>query len=175
MSLVLFNLAIRQLFIQPMTYPYSKKSSLFFTVFFTGIILISIPFLVKSINNKDNVYWLISLWDLPYILMLIYIILKQLIPAFTNKPALEINVDGITSFVKNVSISWSDIENIDLKSGKTSAALYITFKWETDHGNYIRIPLGFVAGSDDEIYDTAIKRFKVKGERLKQIKLMIVI
>jgi len=87
-------------------------------------------------------------------------VIKYLIPALQNKVALELNKTGIVSYIKNVVIEWKDIERIDLRTTRTSSLLYITFKWETDHGNYIRIPLGPVGGSDSDIYNNAIDYLK---------------
>ncbi len=121
----------------------------------------SIPNLIKFIQANDVVNWrVILIFDFLFVLLSVYIVIKKLIPAFQGKVALELNSTGLTSYTKNVSIEWKEIEDIEQRSGKTSSSLYITFKWETDHGRNIRIPLGFVDGSDSKIYDTVLTYFK---------------
>ncbi|MEO6849359.1 MAG: hypothetical protein ABI203_00335 [Mucilaginibacter sp.] len=147
---------------QSVTYPYSKTSSLIVTLLPTAIILLSISQLKKFIYAHEATNALMILgFDFLFFVLLSYIIIKQLLPAFKGKIALEINSTGIISFAKNVTIGWSDIERIEFQNpAKASASLYITFKFETDHGNDIRIPLGFVRGVDSKIYETAIDFFK---------------
>jgi hypothetical protein len=96
--------------------------------------------------------------------MLIYLIVKQLIPALKGKLALEINSGGIVSYVKNVEIVWKDIQEIDQVTGKTSSAINIKFKYKTDRGNHIRIGLGFIGGDDSEIYNTIISFYEKAKE-----------
>ena len=146
---------------QTIIYRYNKISSSIFTIGLLGITVCSLPSLIKFVNNHDTINWLLILvFDLLFFLMLLYIVIKYWIPALQNKVALELNRTGIISYAKNVTIEWKDIERIELKTTRTSSLLYITFKWETDHGNYIRIPLGYVGGNDSDIYDEAINYLK---------------
>jgi hypothetical protein len=146
---------------QTIVYRYNKISSSVFVIGLLGIILCSLPSIINFLNAYDTVNWLLILiFDFLFFLMLLYIVIKQWIPALQNKAALEISKTGIISYTKNVTIEWKDVENIDLRTTRTSSLLYITFRWQTDHGNYIRIPLGFVSGSDEEIYSYAADYFK---------------
>ena len=133
-----------------------------------GMIIMSIPHIIKFIYANDTTNWLlIIVFDFLLLIMLIYIIIKQLIPAIKGKIALEINSVGIISYVKNVEIEWKDIQEINTITGKTSSAIDIKFKWETDYGNQIRIGLGFIEGNDSKIYDTMISFFeKIQKNRM---------
>ncbi|MHB8208444.1 MAG: hypothetical protein ACYDDY_13705 [Mucilaginibacter sp.] len=91
--------------------------------------------------------------------MAVIVVVKYTIPAILGQIALELNNEELVSYMRNVSIPWNDIEDIDLRSGKSSSSLYITFKVETDHGSHIRIPLQFVMGKDEDIYET-VKAYK---------------
>ena len=143
------------------TFQYSRISSLLFTILPLGIILMSVPNLIKFIKTHDTTNWLLILsFDFFFLLLLVYIIFKQLVPALQGKIALEINQDGIISYVRNFDISWEDVQRIELKTGKSSSSLYITFKYETDHGRNLRISLGFVDGNESQIYDTVITYFE---------------
>jgi len=142
---------------QTIAYPYSKVSGIFFSALLLAIISMSIPHLIKFINNHELTNWVfILIFDFVITLILLYIVIKQLIPALKNQIALELNETGLVSYAKNVIIEWKDIKDVRLIMGKSSSALELNFKWKTDHGNYIRIPLGFVKGNDSKIYDTIL-------------------
>jgi hypothetical protein len=114
---------------EKVTFSYNRISSLLFTILPLGIIALSVPNLLKFINEHDTINWfLIVLFDFCFLLIVIYIIIKQLIPSLQGKVAFEIDAIGITSYTKNVIIKWGDIKTIELGSGQTSSSLYITFK-----------------------------------------------
>jgi hypothetical protein len=130
------------------------------TVFMMGIVGWSIPHLLKFAQAKDvESCLLIAAFDLCFIIMLTIVVIKYTIPALQGRIALELNDDEMVSYMRNVSIPWDDIEDIDLRTGKSSASLYITFKVDTNHGSHIRIPLQFIKGNDEEIYE-AVKTYK---------------
>jgi len=146
---------------QTTNYIYSKTNSILFTALLGGLIIFSVPHLINFIYNGNSLNWsLLLIFDLFILLMLLYIIIKALIPAILNKVALELNQTSIISYAKGINIEWKNIEKIQLRSGRSSSALYITFKYETDHGNYIRIPLGLVQGNDEEIYSKILDYLK---------------
>ncbi|MDB4924689.1 MAG: hypothetical protein JWR23_745 [Mucilaginibacter sp.] len=121
----------------------------------------SIPHLIKFIVIGDFVNWgLILFVDLLLIAMFVYLFVKYFIPAFQNKIALEINSEEIISYIKDVSIKWSDVKEVTTVSGRYSSSLYIKFKYETDHGDSIRIGLQYIKGDNEKIYDTAILYFE---------------
>jgi len=140
---------------QPVKYFYSIKNSSFFTILFTGIIVISIPRIIKFVEAHDTANWLLIVaFDLIFLIMLLYVLVKQLIPALKCKVALEINSEGIAAHAKNTTIEWRDVYDIEYISGKTVASIGIYLKSGNERGNYIRIGLGFVAGDESKIYDT---------------------
>jgi len=121
----------------------------------------SIPNLLRFIHERDTTNWLLILsFDLCFLLLAAYVIVKQLVPALQGKIAFEIDETGITSYVKSVVIKWEEIKEIELRRGRTSSSLYITFKWDTDHGSHLRIALGFVEGDDSKIRDKVIVYFE---------------
>ena len=137
------------------TYRYSKINSTLFVVLCAGMIGISIPNLIHFVNIQNSTNWeLILVFDFAFAVMLLYMMVKQFIPAMQGKIALEINPIGIISYVKNINIEWKDIKDVDFRTGKSSSSLYITFKYETDRGDHVRIPLAFIAGNDSKIYNT---------------------
>jgi len=146
---------------QTTNYIYSKTNSILFTALLGGLIIFSVPHLINFIYNGNSLNWsLLLIFDLFILLMLLYIIIKALIPAIQNKVVLELNQTSIISYAKDINIEWKNIEKIQLKSGRSSSALYIIFKYETERGSYIRIPLGFVQGNDEEIYNNALDYLK---------------
>ena len=150
---------------QPVKYFYSKLNSFPFTILLTGIIILSIPHIIKFVYANDMTNWLLIItFDFLLLVILIYLIVKQLIPAIKGKVALEINSVGIISYVKNIEVLWKDIQEIDQVTGKTSSAINIKFKYKTDRGNHIRIGLGFIGGDDSEIYNTIISFFEKSKE-----------
>ncbi|WP_461464197.1 hypothetical protein [Mucilaginibacter sp.] len=145
---------------QPITYPYSRTSTYLSTAFIIGVVVWSIPHLLKFVEASDvKDYMLIVAFDVTFIVMAVIVVVKYTIPAILGQIALELNNEELVSYMRNVSIPWNDIEDIDLRSGKSSSSLYITFKVETDHGSHIRIPLQFVMGKDEDIYET-VKAYK---------------
>lgn len=136
-------------------YPYSKKNSLFYTAVFSGVTFFFVPTIIRSINT-DNFTWLLFLLVLACLPMLIWLLVKQLIPALRGAIALEINSTEIVSYVEGVTIEWKDIKSIEYDAATYSSNLNIKLKWETDHGSKIRIKLQYVAGDDQKIYETAM-------------------
>ena len=113
---------------QTIKYTYS---SILFTILFGGLIIFSVPHLIKFIYDGNTLNWsLLLIFDLFILLMLLYIIVKNLIPALQNKIAIELNQTSIISYAKNINIEWKNIEKIQLRTGRSSSALYITFKYE---------------------------------------------
>lgn len=102
---------------------------------------------------------LIVALDVAFIVMAVIVVVKYTIPAIQGRIALELNNEELVSYMRNISIPWNDIEDISLRTGKSSSSLYITFKVETDYGSYLRIPLQFVTGKDEDIYET-VKAYK---------------
>jgi len=63
------------------TFGYSKVGTLLFTVLPLGMILLSLSSLIKFIDLHQTTNWLlILLFDLCFLVMLIFIVIKMLIP-----------------------------------------------------------------------------------------------
>ena len=92
--------------------------------------------------------------------MLGMLVTKRLIPALKGDIALELDEEGISDYIRDVSISWPDIGQISIKSGRSASTLQIDLKWESDYGTQIAIPLRWVKGKDREIYETALAYFE---------------
>jgi len=145
---------------KPITYPYSRINSYLSTAFIVGVVGWSVPHLLKFVEANDvKDYMLIAAFDVVFIVMGLIVVIKYIISALQGRIALELNDEELISYMRDVSIPWKDIEDIDLRRGKSSSSLYITFKVETDHGSHIRIPLQFVMGKDEDIYET-VKAYK---------------
>lgn len=142
--------------LKPIQYPYSKATSYSYTIFLLGMVIYSVPHILHFTAVKDWMSsWMIIGFDFAFIMMMLFVVVKFTLPAAQNKIALEFSSKGITDYARNVIISWSDVEDIDLRSSKTQSSLYITFNGVTDHGTHIRVPLGYVKGNDSAIYTTA--------------------
>jgi uncharacterized membrane protein (DUF485 family) len=151
------------LIMEPVQYPYSKAKSTFFVGL--GLILIGMSiFLFIKFVPSDDVNWgmflLFLLVALSLVLTVLYVIVNYLIPAFQNKVALEINSDEIISYAKDVTVPWTDVEEVTIFSGRYSSSLYIKFKHETDQGDSISIGLQYVKGDGEKIYDKALSYFE---------------
>jgi len=147
----------------PVEYRYNKFNSWFVVISLAAIIGVAVPFIISDAKSGDTGSALIILTGAGVIaLILVFVINKYFIPALRGDIALEINVDGIISYLHNLEISWRDVENIEVRGGRTADVLYIYFKQETDYGDYVRIPLQWITGNDDDIYETAKAFWKHK-------------
>ena len=77
--------------------------------------------------------------------------------------ALQLDDEGISDFVKDVSIRWADIQDISLIEGRTAAIIRVDLKWETEYGSQIGIYLRWVKGKDQEIYENTLAYFEEYG------------
>jgi hypothetical protein len=138
------------------TFRYSIGNATFAVTLLWALVALSAPHLMEFINLREwaNVA-LISAGDLLLITMAIQFFIKYFIPALQNKIALEINPDALVSYIKDVAIEWKDVKDISIVSGRYSSSLYIKFKYETNHGDSIKIGLRYVKGDDDKIYTKA--------------------
>ena len=146
---------------QSQTYLYSKWGGILITTGLFLLVICSLSQLIHFIqlNDKTN-YLLIAGFDIMILLLLLYIFIKQLIPALKGKVALELNDEALISYAKNIEIPWKDVKEIEFITGQTSSALHVTFKYETDHGSWVRIPLSVLKGNDEEIYKNVKSYFE---------------
>ncbi|HEY2581855.1 MAG TPA: hypothetical protein VGI43_08615, partial [Mucilaginibacter sp.] len=66
----------------------------------------------------------------------------------------------------DVSIGWKDIKEIKLIRGRSASTMQINLKWESDYGSRIAIPLRWIKGKDDEIYETVLAHFNDSSRSL---------
>jgi hypothetical protein len=140
---------------QTVTYPYSKLNSLYFTLLCLAMTVAI--FYALSGSTYDNSTGKIGGIAVAFCFcaVLIYLIVKTLIPAFTGKAALELNKDSLIYYLSNFTLNWKDVKKIELQSGSgTWKILFVTFK----NGDNARLPLIFVAGRGSSIYE-AIKGY----------------
>lgn len=142
-------------------YPYSKNSAAL------GILL-PIIFFAITFNNL-RIAWLVGntlaiaiicLADAVFLVFFVFILIKRLIPAFSNQVALELNEDGITDYQRNIVIEWADVQDISQEFGRSFSKMVIDLKHETDYGSQIAISLRWVAGKDKEICETTMAYFE---------------
>ncbi len=81
-------------------------------------------------------------------------------PALRGDIALALDEQGISDYIRDVSINWEDIEEIKLIRGRSASTLQIDLKFESDYGSQIGITLRWVKGRDEEIYDTVMAYFE---------------
>jgi phosphate/sulfate permease len=142
-------------------YPYSKNSALL------GVLLPLIFFAITFNNFRYSflqgyiLSWvIIAIADLIFLALFIFILIKRLIPALRNEVALELNEEGITDYIRNIVIEWSDVKNIGMQLGRNFSKMIIDLKEETDYGNQIAISLRWVTGKDLEICETTQAYFE---------------
>jgi len=88
------------------------------------------------------------------------IISKRLIPALKGDVALQLDDEGISDYIRDISIDWVDIKEITLLRGRSASTMRIELKFESDYGTEIAIPLRWIKGNDDEIYETTLAYFE---------------
>jgi len=142
---------------EPIEFPYSKNSAAL------GILLPLIFFAITF--NNLRIAWLlgntfaialICFADAVFLVFFIFILIKRLVPAFSNQVALELNEAGITDYQRNIVIEWADVKDISQEFGRSFSKMVIDLKHETDYGSQIAISLRWVAGKDKEICETTM-------------------
>lgn len=86
--------------------------------------------------------------------------MKRLIPAINGDIALQLDDEGISDYIRGISIDWKDIKEINLVRGRSASMMQIDLKFESDYGSRLSIPLRWVKGKDDEIYETTLAYFE---------------
>jgi|GEM_PF-571293 len=149
----------------PVEYRYNKFNGWFAVISLVAIIGVAVPYIISNAKAGDNGIALAILTGAGIAaLLLVFVINKYFIPALRGDIALEITTKGITSYLHNISISWRDVDNIEVNGGRMADVLYIYLKQETDDGDYVRIPLQWITGNDDDIYETAKAFWKHKPQ-----------
>jgi len=146
---------------EPAQYSYSLKFSL-------GTLLVLVVLLLILLNsavvNSIELIWLLyGFIGLVFVSLGAVLVVKRLIPALKGDVALQLDDEGISDFVKDVSIRWADIQDISLIEGRTAAIIRVDLKWETEYGSQIGIYLRWVKGKDQEIYENTLAYFEEYG------------
>ncbi|MDB5016720.1 MAG: hypothetical protein JWQ84_1552 [Mucilaginibacter sp.] len=144
--------------IEPIYYPYSLKFSI-------GAIVLMIIFLLMLLSNVIAAHniaaWVIfCVLGIAFGFMIVLLVVKRLIPALKGDIALSLDQQGISDYIRDVSIGWKDIKEISLVRGRSASTLRIDLKWESDYGSQIAIPLRWIKGKDQEIYETVLCYFE---------------
>ena len=143
---------------EPAQYPYSLKFSL--ATLMVMVVLMAI--VLKNVwgYQADIVWMILGFCSLVFITLAAVIIMKRLLPAIKGNIALQLDDEGISDFVKEISIEWKDVKEIHLVPGRSASIIRVDLKWETNYGSQIAIYLRWVKGSDKEIYETTMAYFE---------------
>lgn len=139
-------------------YLYSLKFSL-------GTILLMTAFMLVLLNNvmavNTTLTWVVyGVFAVIFLFFVVEMTTKRLIPAVKGEIALELDEEGINDYIRDASIGWNDIKEINFVRGRTAACLRIDLKWESDYGSQLAIPLRWIKGNDREIYETVSAFFE---------------
>jgi hypothetical protein len=148
---------------EPAQYSYSLKFSL-------GTLAVMIILVAIVIHNvwgyqTDLTYIVLGFCGLVFATLSAVIVMKRLVPAIKGNVALQLDEEGISDFIKEISIEWKDVKEIHLVRGRSASIMRVDLKWETDYGSQIAIYLRWVKGKDKEIYETTLNYFEDYGTR----------
>ncbi|HEY4326183.1 MAG TPA: hypothetical protein VGN20_19505 [Mucilaginibacter sp.] len=141
----------------PIQYPYSLKFSLATIVLMILLILLLLNNVMRA--NTTLIWVAFGISAFIFLFLFTLLVLKRLIPALKGDIALALDDEGINDYIRDVSIGWKDIKEIKLIRGRSASTMQINLKWESDYGSQIAIPLRWVKGKDDEIYETVLSHF----------------
>ncbi|MDR3693348.1 hypothetical protein [Mucilaginibacter sp.] len=143
---------------EPTQYPYSFKFSLGTLAVMTILMLL----LLRNVLAVNSVLiWAVyGFCGMIFIGLSAVIITKRVIPAIKGDIALQLDDEGISDYIRDVSIEWTDIKEISLIRGRSASTMKIELKFESDYGSEIAIPLRWIKGKDDEIYETTLAYFE---------------
>jgi len=118
--------------------------------------------LLRNVLGANTTFiWVIYGFSLfMFISLAAIIISKRLIPAIKGEIALQLDDEGISDYIRDISIEWADIKEISLVRGRSAATMQIDLKFESDYGSRVGIALRWVQGKDSEIYETTMAYFE---------------
>lgn len=148
---------------EPAQYSYSVKFSL--ATLAVMIILMAIVLHNVWGHQADLVWILLGFCSLVFISLAAVIVMKRLVPAIKRNVALQLDDEGISDFIKEISIEWKDVKEIHLVQGSSASIIRVDLKWETNYGSQIAIYLRWIKGKDQEIYETTLAYFAHYGTR----------
>jgi hypothetical protein len=143
---------------QTTPYPYSLNFSL-------ATILLMLLFMMLIFSNVGSANGLVQMvmygvCSFIFLCFLALLVVKRLIPALKGDVALAADEEGISDYIREISINWVDIKQISLIRGRSASIIQLDLKWDSDYGKQINIPLRWVKGKDAEIYETVMSYFK---------------
>ena len=143
---------------EPVQYPYSLKFSIGAVVL---MIMLMLLVLVNVMSANNTVGWSIFGAFLFFFLFMITLLVTQrLIPAIKGNTALQLDDEGISDYIRDISINWEDINEISLMRGRSASTIVVGLKFESDHGDRVSINLRWVKGNDKEICGSILTFFK---------------
>ena len=84
-------------------YPYSKANGWFYTIFTIACACVA-GYAVAPHAKLEDYTWLLFMLPMAFLLMMIWVLVKKLIPALRGDIALEVNSAEIISYLENVTI-----------------------------------------------------------------------
>jgi hypothetical protein len=139
-------------------YPYSIKFSIASIVLMIVLLLLMLS---NVIGAHNTLAWIVfGIFSVLFLAMFTMLIMKRLIPSLKGDIAFELDEQGMNDYIRDVSIGWKDIKAINLVRGRSAATMRIDLKWESDYGNQIAIPLRWIKGKDQQIYETVMAYFE---------------
>ena len=118
---------------EPTQYPYSLKFSLGAIVL---MILVMLLFLSNTVAANTMFGWgMFGVFSLFFLFMVAMLVTKRLIPAIKGDIALQLDDEGISDYIRDVSIGWKDIKEINLLRGRSASTMQIDLKFESDYGS----------------------------------------
>jgi hypothetical protein len=143
---------------EPVQYPYSLKFSIGAIVLMM-ILMLLLLFNVMSANN--TLAWSVfGVFLFFFLFMVTLLVTQRLIPALKGNTALQLDDEGISDYIRDVSINWEDIKELSLVRGRSASTIVVGLKFESDHGDSVTIHLRWVKGNDGKIYGTMLAYFK---------------
>jgi len=144
--------------VEAVQYPYSLK----FSIATLGVLVLLMLIIVHNAgrSNMIIVFVVYGFASLVFIALTAVIVLKRLVPALKGNIALQLDDEGISDYIKEVSINWKDIKEIHLVRGRSASIMRVDMKWESDYGSQIAIYLRWIQGKDQEIYETTLAYFE---------------
>ena len=143
---------------EPVQYPYSLKFSIGAIVLMI-ILMLLLLFNVMSANNTLG-WGVFGVFLFFFLFMVTLLVTQRLIPAIKGNTALQLDEEGISDYIRDISINWDDITEISLMRGRSASTIVVGLKFESDHGDRVTINLRWVKGNDKEIYGSMLTFFK---------------
>jgi hypothetical protein len=143
---------------EPTLYPYSLK----FSVVTVVLVIVLMLLLLSNVVGATNLlgWYIFGFFSLGFVFMMAILVTERMWPAIKGNIALQLDDEGIRDYIRDISIDWKDIKEIELVRGRSASMMIITLKWESEYGSQVSIPLRWVKGNDDEIFENTLAYFE---------------